>query len=121
MFNRIALPIVFFSLVLGFAQVCRADGELPSELRKVCTYHPSPDWWAQARAGQHGRVVCRMTIDPHSGEVTEVTLLRKTRFARLNAAVVLTALKWRFQPHTVTQVTVPFQLDLYGYYKELYY
>jgi hypothetical protein len=68
----------------------------------------------------HGKVVCRLIIDPKTGEVTEVKVLRKTVFAQYNAAIVLTAFKWRFRPGTITQVTVPFELFLKGYYKEIH-
>jgi TonB family protein len=95
------------------------DYPIPSELKGTCIYHPEPNWWGLARQGVRGKVVCRLTIDPKTGEVTEVKILRKTIYANYNAAIVLTAFKWRFRPGTITTATIPFELIVRGYVRQV--
>ena len=97
-----------------------AEYPLSPELKAVCIYHPEPNWWGLARQRMRGRVVCQLTIDPKTGDVTEVKVLRKTTDARLNADIVMTAFKWKFRPGTITQTKVTFELMVKGYFKELH-
>lgn len=121
MLKGIQLGVALTLAVLFDVQTtCHAAGETPYRFEDVCIYHPEPAWWALGRGGMHGKVVCQLIIDPKNGEVTEVKVLHKTRFSQLNAACVLTAFKWKFKPHTITQVTVPFELVLRGYAKEIH-
>jgi TonB family protein len=117
-------PLRTAFVVVLFAQVavlpCRGeDWPIRAEFKNVCVYHPAPDWWALGRAGMRGKVTCQLKINPNNGEVTEVKVIRKTRFEQLNAKCVLTAFKWRFKPNTVTQMPVTFQLEARGYLKEV--
>ena len=49
----------------------------------------------------------RLTIDPKSGHVTNVTVVETTRSTQLDDAARTTFLQWRFKPHTVTTVVLP--------------
>ena len=118
-------PLKFLMATVIAAQFaalpCRGeDYSIPSELKGVCIYHPEPNWWGLARQGMRGKVVCRLTIDPKTGEVTEVKVLRKTIYGQFNAAIVLTAFKWKFRPGTITQAIVPFELYVKGYFREIH-
>ena len=114
------LTAIIVAMQFAVLPLCRADLDIPSELKGICIYHPEPNWWGLARRGMHGKVVCRLTIDPKTGEVTEVKVLRKTVYAQFNAAIVLTAFQWKFRPGTITQATVPFELYVKGYFKEIH-
>lgn len=105
---------------LGSTRSGQASGEIPAELKNVCIYHPEPNWWGLARRGMRGKVVCQLTIDPKTGEVTEVKVLRKTIYAELNAEIVLTAFKWKFKPGTITQAKIPFDLIVSGFVREVH-
>jgi TonB family protein len=120
--NRFKLLTAIIVAMQFAATFCVRGEDLPisSELKGICIYHPEPNWWGLARRGMHGRVVCRLTIDPKTGEVTEVKVLRKTVFEAYNAAIVLTAFKWRFRPGTITQTTVPFELITRGFFREIH-
>ena len=107
--------------VLGFASTtCRAEGEIPQELKNVCLYHPEPAAWKLGRAGMHGKVVCQLKINPNNGEVDEVKILHHSPYQALDGECVLTYFKWRFKPHTITSATIPYELILRGYYKEIH-
>lgn len=111
---------LIFAILFASQTACHAAGERSYRFEDVCIYHPDPAWWALGRGGMHGKVTCQLIIDAKNGEVTEVKVLHKTRFSQLNAACVLTAFKWKFKPHTITQITVPFELELRGYGKEIH-
>ena len=117
-------PLLLLSVILlielGPVLPCQASGELPAELKGVCIYHPEPNWWGLARRGMRGKVVCQMTVDPKTGEVTQVKVLRKTAYAELNAEIVLTAFKWKFRPGTITQAKVPFDLIVSGFVRQVH-
>jgi TonB family protein len=114
------LTAIIVAIQFAIVPLSRGDYAVPSELKGVCIYHPEPNWWGLARRGVRGKVVCRLTIDPKTGEVTEVKVLRKTVFADYNAAIVLTAFKWKFRPGTITQATVPFELIVKGYVRQVH-
>jgi TonB family protein len=52
----------------------------------------------------------QLKIDPNTGLVLDVKVVDTTSSARLDQAAKKTLLRWRFQPHTVTSVTVPMLL-----------
>ena len=116
--------LILLALIIqvGYSLPCRAAGQAgtASDVAKYSVYHPEPAWWAQARRGMHGKVTCQMTIDPKSGEVTEVKVLRRSAFQELDAACVLTCFKWKFLPNTIKTATTSFELVLSGYYKEIH-
>jgi TonB family protein len=94
--------------------------DVPSDIRAYTVSTVEPNWWGLARRGMRGRVVAQMTIDPKTGEVTQVQLLRKTVFAELNAEIVLTCFKWKFKPHTITSAKVPFELIVSGFVRQVH-
>jgi TonB family protein len=73
-----------------------------------------------ARRGMHGKVVCQLIVNKNNGEVTEVKVLKRSRFQQLDAACVMAGFNWKFRPGTVSQVTIPFELELRGYAKEIH-
>lgn len=94
--------------------------DVPSDVRSYTVSAAEPNWWGLARRGMRGRVVAQMTIDPKTGEVSQVQLLRKTIYAELNAEIVLTCFKWKFKPHTITSAKVPFELIVSGYVRQVH-
>ena len=121
MSNRLKfLTAIIVAIQFGALPLRGQDLPIPSEYKGICIYHPEPNWWGLARQGMHGKVVCRLTIDPKTGDVTEVKVLRKTVYGQFNAAIVLTAFKWKFRPGTITQATVPFELYVKGYFREIH-
>jgi TonB family protein len=99
---------------------CHGEGEIPSELAGVCIAHPEPAWWSLGRRGMHGKVVCQLKINPKTGIVDEVKVLRRSRFRELDAACVLCSFDWQFKPGTITSAKVPFELILRGYYNQVH-
>jgi hypothetical protein len=120
--SLLALVLVQFALsplcLLG--QAPRPSADVPVELKNVCVYHPEPNWWGLARQGMHGVGVYQLTINPKNGEVTEVKVVRATRFGKLNAECIMTLFTWKFRPGTVTQAKVPLGFYLKGYFREIH-
>jgi outer membrane biosynthesis protein TonB len=119
--TRTHLIAMTLGLLALTAPALRAQDQypVPTTLQSVCLYPPEPNWWAMARRGMRGSVKTQMKIDPKTGEVVEVKLLRKTIFGAFNSEVVMTAFKWRFKPHTITQATVPFELEVRGWARDI--
>src|SRR4051812_2524563 len=114
------VPLAMLFLVAAAIPARAQDYPVPSRFQSVCLFHPEPNWWAMARRGMRGEVKTVMKVDPKTGEVVEVKLLKKTIFPAFNAEVVLTAFKWRFRPHTITEATVPFELEVRGWGREIH-
>jgi len=121
MHNRLKfLVAAILAIQVAALPLYAADYAISPELQRVCIYHPEPNWWGLARQRMRGRVVCRLIIDPKTGDVTEVKVLRKSTHALLNAEIVLTAFKWKFRPGTITQTTVTFELEVKGFFREIH-
>jgi TonB family protein len=118
--NVYGLIAAWLLIQIAFTLPARAEGEIPYQLKNVCLNHPEPAWWSLGRRGMHGKVVCQLKINPKNGEVDEVKILKRSRFQELDAACVLCAFKWKFKPGTITSATIPFELILKGYFKEIH-
>jgi outer membrane biosynthesis protein TonB len=65
------------------------------------------------RKGWGGHVVCALKINPRTGVVDEVSVVRHTHFPQIDAIMVMTLFKWRFRPG-VSHTTVSYDLGVYG-------
>ncbi|MEP6603565.1 MAG: energy transducer TonB [Spartobacteria bacterium] len=111
-------------LLLAVAQMfwsVRSDASIegPANYKNYVVSSPEPAWWSLARRGMRGKVVCQVKIDPKNGDVTEVHVLKKTMFPAFNAEVVLTCFKWKFKPGTITEATIPFELEVRGFGRQV--
>src|SRR4051812_44192411 len=51
-----------------------------------------------------GQSIFRLKIDKQTGKVEEVQVLMRTGIRRLDADAILTFMKWRFRPGTISQI-----------------
>jgi TonB family protein len=118
---KFLLTICFvFGLLL--ASPCRAwENEIPADMKGIALYMPDPDYPPQLyHRGIAGRGVFRITIDPKTGHVSEVKVLRSTGYVILNELAAKAFLQWRFKPGTNAHVTIPMDFHVSGYFKELH-
>ena len=109
-----------FIAVLLFTVVppvpCRAANDIPKEMRGILLYAPDPEYPNEvAFKGITGHGTFRATIDPRTGRVTEVKVIKSTPHRILNELSAKALLQWRFQPRTITSLEVPFTFGVTGY------
>ena len=87
-----------------------SDMRLMSEILK--SEAPACPFVAKERRWQ-GKGVFRLTIDPHTGKVTDVRPVKSTGFKVLDDSSILALRAWTFKPNRFKQAEVPitFQLD----------
>jgi len=56
----------------------------------------------------------RLTINPKSGEVDEVKIVKSCGYKELNELGAKALLQWRFQPGTHSPVEVPVEFYVHG-------
>jgi TonB family protein len=61
-----------------------------------------------------GRGVFRLTIDPKSGEVDEVKIVKSCGYKTLNELAAKAFFQWRFQPGSRSPVEVPVEFYVHG-------
>jgi TonB family protein len=66
------------------------------------------------RTGMEGLGVFLLAIDRKDGSVTEVKVLKSTGRRKLDAIYVMNFFQWRFQPGTITSVTIPRGVRILG-------
>src|SRR5712692_8217474 len=64
--------------------------------------------------GAKGGGIYRLTINPKSGLVDEVKIVKSTGYRELNELAAKALLQWRFQPGTHSPVEVPVDFDIQG-------
>lgn len=64
--------------------------------------------------GAKGRGIYRLTINPKSGLVDEVKIVKTTGYRELNELAAKALLQWQFQPGTHSPVEVPVDFDIQG-------
>jgi TonB family protein len=61
-----------------------------------------------------GRGLFRLTVNPRSGEVDEVKIVKSCGYKILNELAAKALLQWRFQPGTRGPVEVPVEFYVHG-------
>ena len=64
--------------------------------------------------GAKGRGVYRLTINPKSGLVDELKIVKSTGYRELNELAAKALLQWRFKPGTASPVEVPVEFCIQG-------
>lgn len=112
--TRIVLAIIL-CLELTSVRLPAARQTTDEEWNRYCIAHPEPVIPMVAlRKGWGGHIVCVLKINPKDGVVDEVSVVRHTHFPTLDAIMVMTFFKWRFRPGAVKQLTIGYDLGVYG-------
>jgi TonB family protein len=85
-------------------------GTPPGLIKKVEPEYP-PGFVVHLAEGK-GRF--RLTINPKSGEVDEVKIVKSCGYKELNELAAKALLQWRFQPGTHSPVEVPVEFYVHG-------
>jgi TonB family protein len=86
-----------------------------SSARVLALNAPRPEYPYEARRQKlTGDGIAMMTIDPASGNVTQVTMAKSTGSPFLDNAALAGFKRWRFKPGTVSSVTCPVTFTLTG-------
>jgi TonB family protein len=85
-------------------------GTPPGLVKKVDPEYP-PD---VVLHGAEGKGVFRLTINPQSGLVDEVKIVKSCGYKTLNELAAKALLQWRFQPGTRGPVEVPVDFYVHG-------
>lgn len=87
----------------------------PEATAALAVYTPRPTYPYEARAlYQHGSGIAILTVDPATGNVTNVVMAASIGVKRLDDETVWTLSHWRFKPGTVEKVRVPITFSLSG-------
>jgi TonB family protein len=70
--------------------------------------------------GVRGIGTYRLSIDPKTGTVTEVKVLKHARFAILDQLAAKAFLQWRFRPGTITQTTIEYEFSVTGFSRQVH-
>ncbi len=105
---------------LGFFSPCRATTYgTPTWPDLVTWVHPDypPALW---RSGVTGKGVFLLKIDPRTGEVTDVKVLKSTGYRILNELAAKAFLQCKFKPGGRTQLTTSWNFVSRGYSRDLH-
>ena len=84
-------------------------------VKAMATYAPRPVYPYQARRLRiTGSGTALLTVDPGTGNVTDVLMLQSCGSAILDMATLDAFRRWRFKPGTVDRVQVPITYTLMG-------
>ena len=122
MLSRHSLKIAVISLVASLAGFSSAHaqrhgvepfvttGTPPGLIKKIEPEYPM----GCVIHGAKGRGVYRLTINPKSGLVDELKIVKSTGYRELNELAAKALLQWRFKPGTPSPVEVPVEFDIQG-------
>jgi periplasmic protein TonB len=85
------------------------------EAHALATYAPMPQYPFQARAKHlQGAGMVRLDVDRRTGYVTSARMFQSTGHQILDAEAIKTFRAWRFQPESVSAVTIPVRFVVMG-------
>ena len=106
---------LFTLLSLALVTPCHAVGQvqIPDRFKGIILQTVEPDY--HRMVGGTGTVrdtgVYRLTINPRTGMVDEVGVLKRCWEKRLDAAAVWAFLQWKFKPGAIKQIDIPVIYD----------
>jgi TonB family protein len=84
-------------------------------------YKPDPTIPAVAiRKGWGGTVRAILTINPKTGLVDEVKVVRHSGHPTLDAELVMTLFQWKFRPGTISKTMITYQVGIGGRARDLH-
>lgn len=81
-----------------------------------CIKYVRPEYPIEfARRGAAGRGIYLLKVNPKTGDVDEVKVVRRTPFKALDELAVRAFFQWKFQPGSPAQVKVPCEFYVTGF------
>jgi TonB family protein len=110
---KVCLTIVLGLLLISLSPTPGIAEQIEENWQPYVIYKPDPFLPAVAlRKGWGGTIRCLLTINPKSGLVDEVKVVRHTGYKSLDAETVMTLFKWKFRPGTITKTVVTYELGV---------
>jgi len=94
---RILLTLLFLAVLTP----CYATDivRIPAQYKKDTISAPNPEYPIKAQhLGYQGQGIYRLMINPKTGTVDEVKVMKSTHSRELDASAVMTLFKWTFRP-----------------------
>jgi TonB family protein len=114
------IRIAFLALVTLSSQLL-AESEVFVGRPDGVTRFVYPEFPPKLRSyGRNGRGRFLLKINPKTGDVDEVKILRSTGDVLFDEFSAKAFFQWKFQPGTVTQVQVPVEFYTRGYSRDLH-
>ncbi len=118
--NRLLLAVIVVLQLCSFAaQAVQIDvyvGKPPGVIKVVY-----PDYPAKlALYAWSGKGLFLLKVNPKTGEVDEVKVLKTTGHVLLNELAAKAFFQWRFRPGGPTQVQVPCEFYAHGFSRDLH-
>jgi TonB family protein len=111
------LIILFFSALPTHAiSIDIFVGKPPNLMKYVPVYYPRE----AAMWGMNGKGKYLLKVNPKTGEVDEVKVLKSAGISFLNEISAKALLQWRFIPGTTTQVIVPVEFYCRGLSRDIH-
>ncbi|MEY2545999.1 MAG: Gram-negative bacterial TonB protein C-terminal [Verrucomicrobiota bacterium] len=112
----------FLAMLALCSGISGAKGEqIEENWQPFVIYKPDPFIPMVAlRKGWGGTIRCQLTINPKSGLVDEVKVVRHTGYKTLDAEMVMTFFKWKFRPGTITKATITYEVGIGGRARSLH-
>ena len=105
-----AIFIFYFPLIVAIQS---ASVALAAEDIKFAVYAPRPRYSYEALARRlQGSGTAILTVDPATGNVTNVVMATSTGVRSLDDETISTFHRWRFKPGTVSKVRIPISFTL---------
>jgi TonB family protein len=122
MFTRHWLKIAIITLIAALAGFSSARAQRHGVEPLVTTGSPAglikkiePEYpMGFVIHGAKGRGVYRLTINPKSGLVDELKIVKSTGYKDLNQLAAKALLQWQFKPGTPSPVEVPVEFSIQG-------
>ena len=87
---------------------------IPTKFKGIILEAPQPVFAEGSRKDVGiSQGVYRLTINPQTGLVDQVGILKKTGTQKLDGGAVLTFFKWKFKPGSFKQIDIPITFDRY--------
>ncbi len=117
MFLRSKAPIVLLAMCFSaFLAPCYGANQvmIPAKFKGIILEAPEPVFAEGSRKDTGiSQGVYRLTINPQTGLVDQVGVLKKTGTQKLDGGAVLTFFKWKFKPGSLKQIDIPITFDRY--------
>ena len=107
--GRLAILLALLSPCQGAEPVM-----IPAKFKGIILEAPEPVFAEGSRKDTGvSQGVYRLTINPQTGLVDEVGVLKRTGTQKLDGTAVLTFFKWKFKPGSIRQIDIPVRFDRY--------
>ena len=90
-------------------------------MKGIALYMPDPDYPPKlVNHGIAGKGFFRININPRTGQVSEVKVVRSTGYQILNELAAKAFLQWRFKPGTIDHYDFSYEFHVRGGAREFH-